>query len=72
MHIFNVFITTVQGLKNVSQKVWEDLITRSRYPISRMHFMQPGQKLLNAMENIEYKWKFIEYKWKFIEYKWKI
>ena len=33
MHIFNVSITTVQGLKNVSLKVWEELITQSRYPI---------------------------------------
>jgi hypothetical protein len=30
MHIFNVSITTVQGLKNVSLKVWEELITQSR------------------------------------------
>jgi hypothetical protein len=30
MHILNVSITTVQGLKNVSQKVWEELITQSR------------------------------------------
>ena len=33
MHIFNVSITTVQGLKNVSLKLWEQLITQSRYPI---------------------------------------
>jgi hypothetical protein len=56
MHIFNVSITTVQGLINVSLKVWEELITQRRYPIkdarppvihhsiSRMHFVQPGQK----------------------------
>jgi hypothetical protein len=30
MHIFNVSITTVQGLKNVSLKVWEELITQKR------------------------------------------
>jgi hypothetical protein len=30
MHIFNVSITTVQGLKSVSRKVWEELITQSR------------------------------------------
>jgi hypothetical protein len=30
MHIFNVSITTVQGLRNFSQKVWEELITQSR------------------------------------------
>jgi hypothetical protein len=29
MHIFNVSITTVQGLKNVTLKVWEELITQS-------------------------------------------
>jgi hypothetical protein len=29
MHIFNVSITTVQGLKNESLKVWEELITQS-------------------------------------------
>jgi hypothetical protein len=28
MHIFNVSITTVQGLKNVTQEVWEELITQ--------------------------------------------
>jgi hypothetical protein len=55
-----VSITTMQGLKNVSLKVREELITQSRYPIkdarpptrppgihhstSRMHFVQPGQK----------------------------
>ena len=33
MHIFNVSITTVQGLKSVRLKVWEELITQSRYPI---------------------------------------
>jgi hypothetical protein len=60
MHIFNVSITSVQGLMNVSLKVWEELITQSRYPIkdarpparppgihhsiSRMHFVQPGQE----------------------------
>jgi hypothetical protein len=49
MHIFNVSITTVQGLKNVSLKVWEELIKQRRYPIkdtspaSQMHFVQPGQ-----------------------------
>jgi hypothetical protein len=32
MHIFDVSITTVQGLKNVSLKVWEELITQTRYP----------------------------------------
>jgi hypothetical protein len=31
--IFDVSITTVQGLKNVSRKVWEELNTQSRYPI---------------------------------------
>jgi hypothetical protein len=31
MHIFNVSITTVKGLKNVSLKVWEELTTQSRY-----------------------------------------
>jgi hypothetical protein len=31
MHIFNVSIITVQGLKSVSLKVWEKLITQSRY-----------------------------------------
>jgi hypothetical protein len=61
MHIFNVSITTVQDLKNVSLKVWEELITQSRYPIKDasppgiypsishmhfMHFVQPGQKLM--------------------------
>jgi hypothetical protein len=30
MHIFNVSITTVQSMKNVSLKVWEELITQSR------------------------------------------
>jgi hypothetical protein len=30
-HIVNVFITTVQSLKNVSLKVWKELITQSRY-----------------------------------------
>jgi hypothetical protein len=30
MHIFNVSITTVQGLKNVSLKAWQKLITQSR------------------------------------------
>jgi hypothetical protein len=30
MHIFNPSITTVQGLKNVSLKVWEEMITQSR------------------------------------------
>jgi hypothetical protein len=66
MHIFNVFITTVQGLKNVSLKVWEELITRSRYPIkdarppgihhskSRMHFVQQGQKSYLTSETIPY------------------
>jgi hypothetical protein len=29
MHIFNVSIVAVQGLKNVSRKVWEELITQS-------------------------------------------
>ena len=29
MHIFNVSITTVQGLMNVSLKAWEELITQS-------------------------------------------
>jgi hypothetical protein len=33
MHVFNVFITSVHGLKNVSLKVREELITQSRYPI---------------------------------------
>jgi hypothetical protein len=33
MHIFNVSITTIQGLKNVSLKVREELITQSMYPI---------------------------------------
>jgi hypothetical protein len=33
MHIFNVSITTVQGLKDVSLKVWEELIMQSKYPI---------------------------------------
>jgi hypothetical protein len=31
MHIFRVSITTVQSLKSVSLKAWEDLFTRSRY-----------------------------------------
>jgi hypothetical protein len=31
MHIFNVSIATVQCLKNVSVKVWEELITQSIY-----------------------------------------
>jgi hypothetical protein len=31
MHIFNVSIATVQGLRNVSVKVWEELITQSTY-----------------------------------------
>jgi hypothetical protein len=31
MHIFNVSIATVQGLKNVSTTVWEELITQSTY-----------------------------------------
>jgi hypothetical protein len=30
MHIFNVSITTVQGLKNVGLKVWEELITQNK------------------------------------------
>jgi hypothetical protein len=30
MHIFNLSIWTVQSLKNVSQEVWEKLITQSR------------------------------------------
>ena len=30
MHIFNVSITTMQGLKNVSLKAWEELITQNR------------------------------------------
>jgi hypothetical protein len=67
MHIFNVSITTMQGLKNVSLKVREELITQSRYPIkdarqptrppgihhsiSRMHFVQPGQKLIKKYMN---------------------
>jgi hypothetical protein len=29
-YIFNVFITAVQGLKNVSQKVWKEWIKQSR------------------------------------------
>jgi hypothetical protein len=29
MHLFIVFIRTVQSLKNVSLKVWEDLITHN-------------------------------------------
>jgi CDP-diacylglycerol pyrophosphatase len=29
MHIFNVSVTTVQSLKNVNLKVWEELITQS-------------------------------------------
>jgi hypothetical protein len=33
MHIFNVSITTMQGLKNVSLKAREELITQSTYPI---------------------------------------
>jgi hypothetical protein len=33
MHIFNVSITTVQSLENVSLKVWEEFITQSRYPL---------------------------------------
>jgi hypothetical protein len=59
MHIFNVFITTVQGLKNVSHKVWEELITQSRCPpsihhsISQMHFVQPGQKTDNVQISCE-------------------
>ena len=65
MHIFNVSITTVQGLKNVSLKAWEELITQSRYPIkdarppgihhsiSRMHFVQPGQKWCKQSCNVE-------------------
>jgi hypothetical protein len=35
MHIFNVSIT-VQGLTNVSQKVWKELITLSRCRICRV------------------------------------
>ena len=35
MHIFNVSITTVQGLKNVSLKVWEELITQSSVVYSK-------------------------------------
>jgi hypothetical protein len=62
MHIFNVSITTIQGLKNVSLKVRKELITQSRYPfkdarppgihhsISRMHFVQPDQKLHVTMK----------------------
>jgi hypothetical protein len=30
LHISNTSIATVQGLKNVNQKVWEELITQSR------------------------------------------
>jgi hypothetical protein len=33
MHIFNVSMITVKGLKNVSYNVWEELIIQSRYPI---------------------------------------
>jgi hypothetical protein len=51
MHIFNVSLTTVQILKNVNLKVWEELITQGRYWIWRcllthqMHFVQPVQNL---------------------------
>jgi hypothetical protein len=33
MHIFHVSIITVQSLKNIILKVWEELITQSRYPV---------------------------------------
>jgi hypothetical protein len=33
MHIFNVSITTVQGFKNVSLNVWEELITQSWWQV---------------------------------------
>jgi hypothetical protein len=35
--IFNVSTTIVQGLKNVSLKVWEEFITQSRYSIKDAH-----------------------------------
>jgi hypothetical protein len=28
-HIFNVLVTTVEGLKNVILKVWEELVTQN-------------------------------------------
>ena len=46
MHIFNVSITTVQGLKNVSLKVWEELITQSRYPIEDASPPRPAFTIL--------------------------
>jgi hypothetical protein len=49
MHIFNVSITTVQGLKNVNQKVWEELITQSVYHL--MIYSKHAEKMtkLNYM-----------------------
>jgi hypothetical protein len=35
MHIFNVSTATVQSLKIVNLKVWEELITQSKFPIRR-------------------------------------
>jgi hypothetical protein len=60
MHIFNVSISTVQSLKNIFLKVREDFITQSRYPvlrrpvftISRMKFVQPGQKCVFQEHNL--------------------
>jgi hypothetical protein len=33
MHIFNISTTAVKGLKNVRIRMWEELMTQSRYTI---------------------------------------
>jgi hypothetical protein len=59
MHIFNVSITTVQGLKNVSLKVWEELITQSRcrlfktcWKMTEFNYMEIFQKMSKHFQKV--------------------
>jgi hypothetical protein len=62
LDIYNVCIARVQSLKNAGLKVWEDLITQSRYSLledtrlpnihysrSQVCFVQHGQKGIDAL-----------------------
>jgi hypothetical protein len=61
MHIFNVSITNVQSLKNVNLKVWEDLITKSKYHLfktcwkrTKFNYMQFFRKMSEHFQNVTY------------------
>ena len=45
MHIFNMLITSVQSLKLIAWKLWEELITKTCYPILKPN-LKPNLKIV--------------------------